>query len=60
MRASPIRPPQSDLIRNIEDLRRAASRVKFNTPEEEVRRAWSRYHHALQAAYERGELVERE
>lgn len=60
MTASPIPPPQSDLIRTLEDLRRKAGRVRFDTPDDEVRRAWSRYHHALQAAYERGELVERE
>lgn len=60
MRASPIPPERSELIRNIEELRRAAGKVRYNTPEDEVRRAWSRYHHALQAAYERGLLVERE
>ena len=45
------------LIERLEELRSKAATMRQYGPEDERRRAWSQYHHALQAEYERGGLV---
>lgn len=47
----------NSLIDRLETLRAKAVAVRQSTPENDRRAAWSQYHHGLQGAYERGELV---